>query len=324
MWRDPTTTNPDHYTVIMENDQVRVLEYRDTPGAVTTPHDHPDSVMVTLSSFRRRLHAEDRFRDVQIAAVARTGCRASGTTGRTSATPTPTSSSSSSRPRPPPVRRARWDRSSPCPMRWSALSRSRGLLPIRRRRGGVASQTSGSRYGAPIEEAAMTGATTKSFDTPDEQRSPPNTVVDVVHLGAHAVARFTFAPGWRWSTDVAPTAGTDSCQARHVGSVQSGALHVTHTDGSHIDVTTGDASSSNPATTPGWSASSRPCSSSSTAPPPTPGPPPPASTSATSPRTTDPPTSLPNSSPAGTTPGTPASRDEYGIGVCFSRRRCGA
>jgi hypothetical protein len=87
----------------------------------------------------------------------------------------------------------------------------------------------------------MTGATTKSFDTPDEQRRPPNTVVDVIHLGAQAVARITFAPGWRWSTDVAPTAGTSSCQARHVGTVQSGALHVTHTDGSQIDVTTGGA-----------------------------------------------------------------------------------
>ena len=70
MWRDPTTTNPDHYTVIMENDQVRVLEYRDTPGEVTTPHDHPDSVMVTLSSFTRRLHARDTFRDVQITSGA--------------------------------------------------------------------------------------------------------------------------------------------------------------------------------------------------------------------------------------------------------------
>jgi len=68
MWRDPATTNPDHYVVIMENDQVRVLEYTDTPGDVTTPHDHPDSVMYTLSSFRRRLHAHDAFRDVDIAA----------------------------------------------------------------------------------------------------------------------------------------------------------------------------------------------------------------------------------------------------------------
>jgi quercetin dioxygenase-like cupin family protein len=67
MWRDPVTTNPDHYTVIMENDQVRVLEYTDAPGDVTTPHDHPDSVMYTLSSFRRRLHADDTSRDVEIA-----------------------------------------------------------------------------------------------------------------------------------------------------------------------------------------------------------------------------------------------------------------
>lgn len=68
MWRDPATTNPDHYTVIMENEQVRVLEYTDRPGEVTTAHDHPDSVMYTLSSFQRRLHAEDVVRDVQIAA----------------------------------------------------------------------------------------------------------------------------------------------------------------------------------------------------------------------------------------------------------------
>ena len=70
MWRDPATTNPDHYTVIMENEQVRVLEYTDRPGEVTTPHDHPDSVMYTLSSFTRRLHANDVARDLEIPAGA--------------------------------------------------------------------------------------------------------------------------------------------------------------------------------------------------------------------------------------------------------------
>jgi quercetin dioxygenase-like cupin family protein len=65
---DPTQTNPDHYTVIFENDRVRVLEYRDEPGERTTPHGHPDSVMYTLSSFRRRLVADDRQREVEIAA----------------------------------------------------------------------------------------------------------------------------------------------------------------------------------------------------------------------------------------------------------------
>ena len=52
---DPTTTDPDKYKVIFENDRVRVLEYRDEPGQKTSPHEHPDSVMYTLSGFQRRL-----------------------------------------------------------------------------------------------------------------------------------------------------------------------------------------------------------------------------------------------------------------------------
>ena len=64
---DPVATNPDHYRLVFENDRVRVLEYRDVPGTVTTPHDHPDSVMVTLSAFRRRLVADGRQRDVGLA-----------------------------------------------------------------------------------------------------------------------------------------------------------------------------------------------------------------------------------------------------------------
>lgn len=65
---DPATTNPDHYRVIFENERVRVLEYQDQPGDRTTPHDHPDSVMYTLSSFRRRLVSGDAHRDVELSA----------------------------------------------------------------------------------------------------------------------------------------------------------------------------------------------------------------------------------------------------------------
>ena len=64
--RDPIVTDPDKYRVVFENDRVRVLEYLDSPGARTSPHTHPDSVMVTLSSFRRRLHHEGETRDVEI------------------------------------------------------------------------------------------------------------------------------------------------------------------------------------------------------------------------------------------------------------------
>ncbi|MEA2364964.1 MAG: hypothetical protein QOI32_476, partial [Thermoleophilaceae bacterium] len=52
---DPTETDPDKYKLVFENDRVRVLEYRDAPGERTSPHHHPDSVMYTLSSFKRRL-----------------------------------------------------------------------------------------------------------------------------------------------------------------------------------------------------------------------------------------------------------------------------
>jgi hypothetical protein len=67
---DPVVSNPNHYRVVFENDRVRVLEYTDQPGDKTTPHRHPDSVMYTLSSFRRRLFADQAQRDVDIAAGA--------------------------------------------------------------------------------------------------------------------------------------------------------------------------------------------------------------------------------------------------------------
>ena len=64
MTDDPVCTDPDKYTVIFENDRVRVLEYRDLPGGRTHPHQHPDSVMYTLSGFRRRLQAGQGEREV--------------------------------------------------------------------------------------------------------------------------------------------------------------------------------------------------------------------------------------------------------------------
>ena len=63
---DPTGTDPDKYKVVFENQRVRVLEYHDEPGAKTSPHDHPDSVMITLSGFDRRLSLGDQSRDVTL------------------------------------------------------------------------------------------------------------------------------------------------------------------------------------------------------------------------------------------------------------------
>jgi hypothetical protein len=65
---DAVTTNPDLYSVVFENDRVRVVEYLDAPGDATAPHSHPDSVMVTLSSFRRRLTSGDSETEVELPA----------------------------------------------------------------------------------------------------------------------------------------------------------------------------------------------------------------------------------------------------------------
>jgi hypothetical protein len=70
----------------------------------------------------------------------------------------------------------------------------------------------------------VAGVEKRDFDSPDESRTPDKTRVDVVRMGGTTAARFTMEPGWRWSDCVKPVAGTDSCQHRHVGVVQSGRM----------------------------------------------------------------------------------------------------
>ncbi|MEV4510976.1 cytoplasmic protein [Dactylosporangium sp. NPDC049525] len=67
--KDPVVTDPALYSVLFENDRVRVLQYRDRPGDATHPHRHPDSVMVTLSAFSRRVVAGDRQVEIELPAA---------------------------------------------------------------------------------------------------------------------------------------------------------------------------------------------------------------------------------------------------------------
>jgi len=87
----------------------------------------------------------------------------------------------------------------------------------------------------------MAGVEKRDFDSPDESRTPDKTRVDVVHLGGTTAARFTMEPGWSWSECVKPVAGTDSCQHRHLGVVQSGRMRVLHDDGTELELGPGDA-----------------------------------------------------------------------------------
>jgi hypothetical protein len=81
----------------------------------------------------------------------------------------------------------------------------------------------------------------RRFDSPDETRTPDKTRIDIVRMPGATAARFTFEPGWRWSDCIKPIAGTDSCQARHVGVAESGRLHVVHEDGTEAEIGPGDS-----------------------------------------------------------------------------------
>jgi len=80
----------------------------------------------------------------------------------------------------------------------------------------------------------------KSADTPDETRTPPNTVVQQVSVGGHTLSRMTFKPGWRWSENIKPIVGTDKCQLSHVGYALQGALTVQTAEGQEMTVNAGD------------------------------------------------------------------------------------
>ncbi len=67
--QDPIVTDGDKYSVILENERVRVLRYHDKPGEKTLPHAHPDYVVYAESSFKRRLTFPDgRQQDVEVKA----------------------------------------------------------------------------------------------------------------------------------------------------------------------------------------------------------------------------------------------------------------
>ena len=67
--RDAVETDGDKYSVVLENERVRVLRYHDKPGDRTSQHAHPDYVLYAESSFKRRLTFPDgRKQEVEVKA----------------------------------------------------------------------------------------------------------------------------------------------------------------------------------------------------------------------------------------------------------------
>ncbi len=67
--QDAVETDGDKYSVVLENERVRVLRYHDKPGDRTLQHAHPDYVLYAESSFKRRLTFSDgRKQEVDVKA----------------------------------------------------------------------------------------------------------------------------------------------------------------------------------------------------------------------------------------------------------------
>src|SRR2546422_580710 len=80
----------------------------------------------------------------------------------------------------------------------------------------------------------------RRFADPDDVRTVPHGRIDVVELDDRVVGRMTYEPGWRWSVDVKPIAGTDSCQFHHFGVTLSGQLRAQMRDGTELEIGPGD------------------------------------------------------------------------------------
>jgi class 3 adenylate cyclase len=76
----------------------------------------------------------------------------------------------------------------------------------------------------------------KTFADPDERRIFPKGLGEVVSLDEATVGRSQWEPGWRWTTDLAPVMGTESCQVHHLGFSVSGHLRVETDTGDSIDI----------------------------------------------------------------------------------------
>jgi uncharacterized cupin superfamily protein len=81
-----------------------------------------------------------------------------------------------------------------------------------------------------------------SFDAPHETRQfEGKGHVDVLMLAGHPVGRGEFEPGWKWSVNLKPIAGTESCQVSHLGYCLQGRMKIFMDDGSEFEIGAGEA-----------------------------------------------------------------------------------
>jgi hypothetical protein len=79
----------------------------------------------------------------------------------------------------------------------------------------------------------------RDFVEPDEVRTFDNGRAEILNTDAGVIGRLVFQPGFRWSKDVKPIAGTDLCEAPHFQYHLSGTLRIQMADGTEFDAAPG-------------------------------------------------------------------------------------
>ena len=80
----------------------------------------------------------------------------------------------------------------------------------------------------------------KSFEAPDETRIFTKGKFEIVTIGGMTIGRASYEPGWKWSEDVSPLAGTPLCEVEHVGMVIAGRAMAAMTDGTEVELSPGN------------------------------------------------------------------------------------
>ncbi len=80
----------------------------------------------------------------------------------------------------------------------------------------------------------------KSFNSADQTMNPPKAKMEIVNIGGKMIAKAIFEPGWKWSVDLAPTMGSDTCPMHHFGYMESGSMQIHMQDGTEMTVSKGD------------------------------------------------------------------------------------
>jgi hypothetical protein len=94
-----------------------------------------------------------------------------------------------------------------------------------------------------MSEQTMQTMQHRTFSEPDETRSFTNGRLELLRVGGSDIGRLVLEPGWRWSNDVKPVAGTALCEAPHFQYHVAGVLRIEMADGTTFDARPGDVTS---------------------------------------------------------------------------------